>query len=908
MTLVQSNNDTMNNTNINTRVRVQNCVTIESGYCEGDSLDSLRRTRDTSKPSNTSSEGFVSRSSSSKLGLVKAINELEVRDSPMSPDAEQVDNTDEPVLQKVNSDIINNRIRRQVDLSDFNLLKVLGTGAYGKVFLVRKKTGIDVGRLYALKLLRKSLLLQKRKMAEHTKTEREVLEAIRGSPYLVSLHYAFQTESKLHLILDYVSGGELFTHVYQRDHFSETEGRIYIGEVILALEKLHSLHVVYRDIKLENILLDHEGHIVLTDFGLSKSLKPDEKNVRPRAYSFCGTIEYMAPEIISNNADGHGLAADWWSLGVMSYELLTGASPFTVDGEKNSQQDISRRILTKDPPEPKNLTPEGTDFICRLLVKNPRERLGGGPEDAAELKNHSFFTKAPPPFSWEALAKREIPPPLKPRIAHELDTSNFADEFTKQLPTDVPTMAPPNCEKLFPGYSYFSPSMLPSDDAHSSAHPDSTDESPFFKQYDIHHRTSFLGDGSFSVCHRCYHRATRKEYAVKIVKRRVDCKSEIALLRYCQGHPNIVKLIEVFEDRKHTYIVMELLTGGELAARIKPRAFSEYQIKCIMRQLASAVQFIHLHGIVHRDLKPENIVFLNSRCDAPIKIVDFGFARTEHSLGQSQVPGFTLPYAAPEVLAKQHYSQSCDMWSLGAIMHTLIAGRLPYQNGSADLVCKIKSGDISFNEPYVRNTISALGREVLKGLLTLEPTDRLSAISLVNHPWLNTDDSSVPQLKTVLVGGQSQKRKCSSSIREADEATLAQRRKMAKHSSSSSSSSTLVAPTSDTCLQLKPPASFDSSSQSYSLQSDFEKKKIDSKRVEKHLETQVTHSNSNESFTSQGPVTRSKKRKLAECSELNNTNNKQSNCHRKQKIGNRPQRPQTIVIDDLEKVENLKNL
>ncbi|TNM85140.1 hypothetical protein fugu_009318 [Takifugu bimaculatus] len=209
-----------------------------------------------------------------------------------------------------------------------------------KVFLVRKNSGHDVGQLYAMKVLKKAAIVQKAKTTEHTRTERQVLENIRQSPFLVTLHYAFQTQSKLHLILDYVSGGEMFTHLYQRDHFPEEAVQIYIGEIILALEHLHKLGIVYRDIKLENILLDSEGHIVLTDFGLSKEFLEEEE----RTYSFCGTIEYMAPEIIRGKA-GHGKSVDWWSLGILMFELLTGASPFTLEGERNSQSEVSKRIL-----------------------------------------------------------------------------------------------------------------------------------------------------------------------------------------------------------------------------------------------------------------------------------------------------------------------------------------------------------------------------------------------------------------------------------------------------------------------------------------------------------------------------------------------------------------------------------
>merc|ERR550532_3653565 len=171
------------------------------------------------------------------------------------------------------------------------------------------------------------------------------------------MHYAFQTPAKLHLVLDYVSGGELFTHLYQREKFKESEVRIYIAEIVLALQHLHKNGIIYRDIKLENILLDGDGHIALTDFGLSREFLPHE--TEHRAYSFCGTIEYMAP-------------------GVVTYELLTGACPFTIEGEKNTQQEISKRILKSEAPMPGFLSDDVKDFILKLLVKEPRSRLGGG--------------------------------------------------------------------------------------------------------------------------------------------------------------------------------------------------------------------------------------------------------------------------------------------------------------------------------------------------------------------------------------------------------------------------------------------------------------------------------------------------------------------------------------------------
>nr|XP_023683262.1 ribosomal protein S6 kinase alpha-5-like [Paramormyrops kingsleyae] len=336
----------------------------------------------------------------------------------------------------------------KVGIENFELLKVLGTGAYGKVFLVRKVSGHDVGQLYAMKVLKKATIVQKAKTREHTRTERQVLEHIRQSPFLVTLHYAFQTDTRLHLILDYVSGGELFTHLVQRVRFKEQEVALYSGEIVLALEHLHQLGIVYRDLKLENILLDSSGHIVLTDFGLSKEF--DEVK---RTYSVCGTIEYMAPEIVEGGDAGHDTAVDWWSLGVLMYELMTGGSPFTVDGRENSHTDISRRILKRDPPFPKDMGSPAKDIIQRLLTKDPQKRLGAAGADS--VKGHPFYQK----INWEDLAAKKVPAPFKPVVRDELDVSNFALEFTEMDAMYSPADLPQSCDRIFQGYSFMAPSI-----------------------------------------------------------------------------------------------------------------------------------------------------------------------------------------------------------------------------------------------------------------------------------------------------------------------------------------------------------------------------------------------------------------------------------------------------------------
>ncbi|XP_076833623.1 ribosomal protein S6 kinase alpha-5 isoform X1 [Brachyhypopomus gauderio] len=736
----------------------------------------------------------------------------------------------------------------RVGIENFELLKVLGTGAYGKVFLVRKVSGHDAGKLYAMKVLKKATIVQKAKTAEHTRTERQVLEHIRQSPFLVTLHYAFQTDTKLHLILDYVNGGELFTHLVQRVRFKEQEVALYSGEIVLALEHLHQLGVVYRDLKLENILLDSNGHIVLTDFGLSKEFDEVE-----RAYSVCGTIEYMAPEIVEGGESGHNKAVDWWSLGVLMYELMTGGSPFTVDGDENSHSDIAKRILKKDPPYPKNMGPLAKDIIQRLLVKDPKKRLGSGLSGAQNLKSHPFYQK----INWEDLAAKNVPAPFKPVIRDELDVSNFAEEFTEMDPTYSPAALPQNCDRIFQGYSFIAPSILfkrnvvmddPAQLCGGADRPGSAavarsammKDSPFYVNYEMDLKEVALGEGSFSICRQCTHKKSEQKYAVKIVSKRMEAQTqkEIAALKLCDGHPNIVKLHEIYHDQLHTYLVLELLRGGELLERIRRKQhFSETEASRIMRRLVSAVSHMHDVGVVHRDLKPENLLFTDESESSEIKVIDFGFARLKPPDNQLlKTPCFTLQYAAPEILTYDGYDESCDLWSLGVILYTMLSGQVPFQcqekslthTSAEEIMRKIKHGDFSFEGEAWRN-VSQQAKELIQELLTVDPTKRIKMCELRYNAWLQDDSqlSSNPLMTPDILGMSTASvhtcvkvtfnafNKCKREgfrLQTVDKAPLAKRRKMKKTSTStetrsSSSESTHSSSSSSQSQEKTPPAS-----------------------------------------------------------------------------------------------------
>ncbi|XP_074850178.1 ribosomal protein S6 kinase alpha-3 isoform X2 [Carettochelys insculpta] len=625
----------------------------------------------------------------------------------------------------------------KADPSQFELLKVLGQGSFGKVFLVKKISGSDARQLYAMKVLKKATLKVRDRV--RTKMERDILVEV-NHPFIVKLHYAFQTEGKLYLILDFLRGGDLFTRLSKEVMFTEEDVKFYLAELALALDHLHSLGIIYRDLKPENILLDEEGHIKLTDFGLSKESIDHEK----KAYSFCGTVEYMAPEVV--NRRGHTQSADWWSFGVLMFEMLTGTLPFQGKDRKETMTMILKAKLGM----PQFLSPEAQSLLRMLFKRNPANRLGAGPDGVEEIKRHLFFST----IDWNKLYRREIHPPFKPATGRPEDTFYFDPEFTAKTPKDSPGIPPSaNAHQLFRGFSFVA---IASDD-----------ESQAMQTVGVHsivqlHRNSIqftdgyevkedIGVGSYSVCKRCIHKATNMEYAVKIIdKSKRDPTEEIEiLLRYGQ-HPNIITLKDVYDDGKYVYVVTELMKGGELLDKIlRQKFFSEREASAVLLTITRTVQYLHAQGVVHRDLKPSNILYVDeSGNPESIRICDFGFAkqlRAENGL--LMTPCYTANFVAPEVLKRQGYDAACDIWSLGVLLYTMLTGYTPFANGPDDtpeeILARIGSGKFSLSGGYW-NSVSATAKDLVSKMLHVDPHQRLTAAQVLKHPWI-VDCDQLPQ-------------------------------------------------------------------------------------------------------------------------------------------------------------------
>jgi serine/threonine protein kinase len=302
----------------------------------------------------------------------------------------------------------------KLGLADFEIVRILGRGTYGKVALVKHR---ESGQLFAMKAMSKALLAEDGNI-QQILAERDIL--LRNQhPFLVAAHFTFQTDSKIFLLLDYVPGGELFQRLREERRFTEDRARLIAAELLLAIGHLHKAGFVYRDLKPENILFDENGHVKLTDFGYAKNLQGAD-----RTSTFCGTADYLAPEVLLSTP--YTKAVDWWSLGCVIYEMLVGVSPFYNANLKR----MYRAILNDEVRFPATLSATAKDLITKLLTKEATRRLGSGPDDSREIQNHIFFCEV----NWQMLFERKVKMAWKPGIQSETDTSHFASEFTTEDP------------------------------------------------------------------------------------------------------------------------------------------------------------------------------------------------------------------------------------------------------------------------------------------------------------------------------------------------------------------------------------------------------------------------------------------------------------------------------------------
>ncbi|XP_068180512.1 serine/threonine-protein kinase Sgk2b isoform X2 [Antennarius striatus] len=327
----------------------------------------------------------------------------------------------------------------QMKPSDFDYLKVIGKGSFGKVLLATHRKH---GGYYAVKVLQKQMIVT-RKEQRHVMAERSVLLKGLQHPFLVGLHFSFQTPNMLYFVLDYVNGGELFYHLQREGSFPEPRAVFYAAEMAMALGYLHSNDVVYRDLKPENILLDSAGHVMLTDFGLCK----EGVAVGGIMHTFCGTPEYIAPEVLQGHP--YSIAVDWWGLGVVLFEMLYGLPPFY----SRSNAEMFENILHAPLKLRSGASQAARSLLKGLLERRVSKRLGES-RDIMELQEHPFFAS----INWDDLLARRVKPPFIPKVTGPCDVTYIDPEFTLQpVPASVNERCQPGgTTEAFPGFSFMS--------------------------------------------------------------------------------------------------------------------------------------------------------------------------------------------------------------------------------------------------------------------------------------------------------------------------------------------------------------------------------------------------------------------------------------------------------------------
>ncbi|EEQ97201.1 cAMP-dependent protein kinase catalytic subunit, putative [Perkinsus marinus ATCC 50983] len=293
------------------------------------------------------------------------------------------------------------------------------TGTFGRVRVVKIKGSKD-RTPFALKILKKSEIVRLRQV-EHVRAERAILENL-SHPFIVNLFATFRDDKRLFMLMEYVNGGELFSHLRKEGRLPNEDARFYAAEIVLAFQYMHSLNVVYRDLKPENLLIDFEGHIKITDFGFAKV-------VTDRTWTLCGTPEYLAPEIIQSK--GHGQAVDWWALGILIFEMIAGYPPFYDENPFG----IYQKVLVGRIDFPKHFDSKAKDLVKRLLVRDRVKRYGSLRDGVEDIKQHKWFKS----IDWEAAINREIPAPFIPQVRGPDDTSMF-DRYPESIENSSPSI------------------------------------------------------------------------------------------------------------------------------------------------------------------------------------------------------------------------------------------------------------------------------------------------------------------------------------------------------------------------------------------------------------------------------------------------------------------------------------
>ncbi|KAK6341307.1 camp-dependent protein kinase catalytic subunit [Orbilia brochopaga] len=333
--------------------------------------------------------------------------------TPAAPESQTAPNANAtgPGHNSQKTETVYRATKGKYTLSDFTFQRTLGTGSFGRVHLVQSKHNL---RFYAVKVLKKAQVV-KMKQVEHTNDERRMLQRVKH-PFLITLWGTFQDSKNLYMVMDFIEGGELFSLLRKSQRFPNPVAKFYAAEVALALDYLHSLNIIYRDLKPENLLLDRHGHLKITDFGFAKEV-PDI------TWTLCGTPDYLAPEVVASK--GYNKSVDWWSLGILIFEMLCGYTPFWDGG---SPMKIYENILRGKVKYPAYIHPDAMDLLQQLITPDLTKRLGNLYHGSRSVLEHAWFAEV----NWERLLSKQIEPPYVPPVRGGIGDASLFDKYPEE--------------------------------------------------------------------------------------------------------------------------------------------------------------------------------------------------------------------------------------------------------------------------------------------------------------------------------------------------------------------------------------------------------------------------------------------------------------------------------------------
>ena len=666
--------------------------------------------------------------------------EAEVRMAEAVPGTTPVAKED-PIVVEPDEPVDRLRVQEEgVKFDDeYSLGEELGSGAMS---VVRVGTHKKTGARFAVKCISKDPL----DLEDEGSLLREcnIMQRL-DHPHIVKLHGFFNEAKMFYLVMDLIQGGELFERITKKEYYSEKDARDLIQMLLETVNYLHEDGVVHRDLKPENLLCvsnDDDTTVKLCDFGFADTCPRGQKELT----QLCGTPGYCSPEILRRQP--YGVEVDMWSAGVITYILLGGYPPFYDDDSEQLYESIKAGRYEFHDQFWAEISDEAKDFIRKLLTVDPDARMSAKAGlDHPWLKSTDVRTKAldanlkqlklyQTKKKFKAAAKAVVAThrikgvfggglAVKAQSKAAPPATNDAQETQQQQPEDetIQTVVDSN------GNTYY------------FAKPEKGD---FEAAYEFGKE---LGTGALSVVRLVTHRETNVQFACKCVEKmqlhleeREALLAEAALMKEL-NHQNIVRLHSFYDDGSHYLLVMDLISGGELFDRIvKKEFYDEKEARDLIRVLLEILKYLHdERGIVHRDIKPENVLCVSESDDTNIKLCDFGFAaRVDPSNRNACLTNLcgTPGYVSPEILKHLPYGTAVDMWSCGVLTYILLGGYPPfYDDDQNRLYDKIKHGVFEFHPEYWAQ-ISHQGKDLIKKMLTVNPSQRITAAKALEHPWI----------------------------------------------------------------------------------------------------------------------------------------------------------------------------